>query len=435
MQTYLVGGAVRDTLLGLPVIDRDWVVVGATPQQLVAQGFTPVGKDFPVFLHPRTREQYALARTERKTAPGYRGFAIHAAPDVTLEQDLERRDLTINAVAVAADSLDAGGNFDPAQVALIDPHGGQRDLQQRTLRHVSDAFREDPVRMLRVARFAARFADFSVAPATMALMRSMVTEGEAAALVAERVWQELARGLMERTPARMLAVLRASGALQALLPELGASQAGADSDLVSGKSWPDSSSSDDSPDAHRARALDQCAATHAPLSVRFAGLCRHVPMGTDLKRKQTPVTRLCQRLRVPADCRELAELAVREAHSIDGSAALDADALVRLLERCDALRKPARFAELLWVCDCDARARLPTPGAPYAQRPHLLAVLAAAQAVATDPISRHATATGLTGLQIGALIHGARVAAVQAMIAHSHIGTAPTEPVSPGSAV
>ena len=206
MRTYRVGGAVRDALLGLPVHDEDWVVVGATPDQMIEAGFLPVGKDFPVFLHPETREEHALARTERKTGRGYHGFAFHAAPDVTLEQDLGRRDLTINAIAQAEDG------------ALIDPYGGQRDLRARVLRHVTEAFREDPVRILRVARFAARFAEFSLAPETLDLMRAMVEEGEADHLVPERVWQELARGLMESRPSRMFDVLRSCGALARVLP-------------------------------------------------------------------------------------------------------------------------------------------------------------------------------------------------------------------------
>jgi tRNA nucleotidyltransferase (CCA-adding enzyme) len=203
MEIFMVGGAVRDALLGLPVQDHDWVVVGATPDELTALGYLPVGKDFPVFLHPQTREEYALARTERNTARGYRGFAIHAAPDVTLEEDLARRDLTINSIAAPALPQRDGAGFEAYLAALIDPYGGQGDIRDKVLRHVTDAFREDPVRILRLARFAARFADFTVAPETMALMREMVSHGEVDALVAERVWQELARGLMERTPSRM----------------------------------------------------------------------------------------------------------------------------------------------------------------------------------------------------------------------------------------
>ncbi|NUN62652.1 MAG: multifunctional CCA tRNA nucleotidyl transferase/2'3'-cyclic phosphodiesterase/2'nucleotidase/phosphatase, partial [Burkholderiaceae bacterium] len=212
MQIYMVGGAVRDRLLGRPVNDHDWVVVGATPEQMVAQGYLPVGRDFPVFLHPQTREEYALARTERKSGRGYRGFVVQTSPDVTLEEDLSRRDLTINAIASCADGVGAE--------AIFDPYFGARDLQDKVLRHVTDAFHEDPVRILRVARFAARFTDFSVAPETMDLMRSMVAHGEADHLVAERVWQELARGLMEEQPSRMFEVLRQCGALKVVLPEV-----------------------------------------------------------------------------------------------------------------------------------------------------------------------------------------------------------------------
>jgi tRNA nucleotidyltransferase (CCA-adding enzyme) len=220
MQVFLVGGAVRDALLGLPVQDRDWVVVGATPEEMVSKGFVPVGKDFPVFIHPQTGEEYALARTERKSARGYRGFVVHAAPDVTLEQDLARRDLTINSIASHADSPWARGQFDADSSVLIDPYDGRGDIQRKVLRHVTDAFREDPVRILRVARFAARFPDFSVAPETNRLMKDMVADGEVDALVSERVWQELTRGLMSSKPSRMFDVLRACSALEKLLPEV-----------------------------------------------------------------------------------------------------------------------------------------------------------------------------------------------------------------------
>src|SRR5512144_1414270 len=239
MKVYQVGGSVRDELLGLPVQDRDWVVVGADPQEMARRGYRPVGADFPVFLHPQTHEEYALARTERKTGPGYKGFSFHAAPDVTLEDDLRRRDLTINAMARAEDGT------------LIDPHGGERDLRAGILRHVSEAFAEDPVRILRVARFAARFG-FAVAPETMALMRRMVQAGEADALVPERVWQELARGLMEKSPARMLAVLRECGALARVAPEIDAA--------FSGPQVPE----------RLAARLDHAAARGYPLATRFA---------------------------------------------------------------------------------------------------------------------------------------------------------------------
>ncbi|MCW5630534.1 MAG: multifunctional CCA tRNA nucleotidyl transferase/2'3'-cyclic phosphodiesterase/2'nucleotidase/phosphatase [Rhodoferax sp.] len=392
MEIYLVGGAVRDTLLGLPVKDRDWVVVGASPQQLVDRGFVPVGKDFPVFLHPASKEEYALARTERNSAPGYKGFTVHAAPDVTLEQDLARRDLTINAMAVSRQQLADDGSFDPASVTLDDPYHGQRDLQRRVLRHVTDAFHDDPVRILRVARFAARFDDFRVADETLTLMRSMVANGEVDALVAERVWQELARGLMEDTPSRMLQVLADCDALAHLLPELTGTPAEAGSAVQLG-----------------ARLIDEAACEQAPLSVRFASLCRAV---ADPSR----ITALCARLRAPNDCRDLALLAARESAAIDDSGDRDAAGLVALIERCDALRKPARFHELLQVCAIGAivDARIGADAYPPLRRLHT--ALAAAQAVPTDAIARREMAAGRSGPAVGAAIHAARVEAVAAAV-------------------
>ena len=406
MKTYLVGGAVRDTLLGLPVKDRDWVVVGATARELTDQGFIPVGKDFPVFLHPRSKEQYALARTERKTAPGYRGFTIHAAPDVTLEQDLERRDLTINALAVDAEALSGNGDFDATQVELIDPYHGQRDLHDKVLRHVGAAFREDPVRILRVARFAARFSDFQVAPETMQLMRAMVAEGEAAALVAERVWQELARGLMEDAPSRMFEMLHECGALAVLLPEL--------NDL-----WQSAETGSDrgsgSVQAHAMRALDRAAQSQASLPVRFASLFTAVQNPADHSTSPQQISRvqqLCQRIRVPVENRELAQLTSREYTAIHASMTLDAQALMLLLERCDAFRKPARFADLLLACECDARAEVAAQDAPYPQRARMTTVLEAAQSVTTQAVATRALSAGVSGKQVGELIYAARVDAV-----------------------
>ncbi len=437
MQTYLVGGAVRDSLLGLPVQDRDWVVVGATPEEMVAQGFLPVGKDFPVFLHPVTKEEYALARTERKTAPGYKGFVIHAAPDVTLEQDLARRDLTINSIAGHALQTRATGvfgtflgekqAFQPDLARLIDPHGGQQDLRNKVLRHVTDAFREDPVRILRVARFAARFADFSVAPETMQLMRDMVAHGEADHLVAERVWQELARGLMARKPSRMFEVLRECGALERLLPEVnklwGVPQRadchpeidtiklGSDSNFIAAHSaasmpgnWQMNLESDPN------LILDMAARLDAPLPVRFACLCHN--LGKDNLGSENLLKDVCQRLRVPTDCRELADVVAREHGNIQRSGSFNAVAVVRLLERCDAFRKPARFADVLLACECDAHGRQGLQETAYPQRQRLLGALAAAQSVATDSISSHALSTGATGIKIGEMIHAARVTAV-----------------------
>ena len=424
MKIYLVGGAVRDTLLGLPVVDRDWVVVGATPEEMVADGFLPVGKDFPVFLHPVTKEEYALARTERKTAPGYKGFVIHAAPDVTLEQDLARRDITINSIASYALQTRATGTFDakndektafqPDLSRLIDPYNGQQDLHNKVLRHVADAFREDPVRILRVARFAARFADFSVAAETMQLMREMVTHGEADHLVAERVWQELARGLMAHKPSRMFEVLRECGALERLLPEVN-------------QLWGVPQRADYHPEIdtgiHLMMVLDMSARLDAPLPVRFACLCHDLGKGTtpaDVlpkhigheERSARLLKGVCQRLRIPTDCRELADVVAREHGNIHRSGDFNAAALVRLLERCDALRKPARFADVLLACECDARGRLGREESAYPQRQRLLGALAAAQSVATDSIATHALSTGATGIKIGEMIHAARVAAV-----------------------
>jgi tRNA nucleotidyltransferase (CCA-adding enzyme) len=388
MEIYMVGGAVRDRLLGLPVQDRDWVVVGATPEQMVAQGYLPVGRDFPVFLHPRTREEYALARTERKTARGYRGFAIHAAPDVTLEQDLARRDLTINAIAIRAHLSGPDSAF--ALTDLVDPFHGQRDLAEKVLRHVTDAFREDPVRILRVARLSARFTDFQVAPQTLQLMRDMVQHGEVDHLVAERVWQELARGLMEEKPSRMFDVLQACGALARLMPELNAL-------------WAQPRCR-----AQVLRRLDTAARLQTPLPVRFA--CLTQESGSD---SPSFLPSMCERLRVPTDCSELAELVARERGNMERSAELGSADLMRLLERCDAIRQPERFALALLACECDARAHPDRENEAYPPARRLASCLQAARGVATQEVARQAQARGVTGPGIGALIHAARVAAVQ----------------------
>jgi tRNA nucleotidyltransferase (CCA-adding enzyme) len=416
MKTFLVGGALRDRLLGRPVTDHDWLVVGATPEEMAARGFLPVGRDFPVFLHPETREEYALARTERKSAPGYRGFTIHAAPDVTLEQDLARRDLTVNAIAMPAEFVAADGSFDPAPDKLADPFHGQRDLAQKRLRHVTDAFREDPVRILRVARFAARFDDFTVAPETMALMREMVETGEADALVPERVWQELSRGLMEARPSRMFEVLRASGALAVLLPEV---------DRLWGVPQPAAHHPEIDTGVHLMMVVDTSARLGAPLAVRFACLMHDLGKGTTAadmlprhigheKRSAELLRAVCERWRVPVEIRELAEVVAREHGNIHRSGELGAAALVRLLERCDALRKPARFADALLACECDARGRLGFEDRPYPQRERLLQVLSVAAGVATDTVARAAQQAGAAGPQIGEAIHRARVEAVAA---------------------
>ena len=416
MQTYLVGGAVRDALLGLPVTDHDWVVVGATPDVLIAQGFLPVGKDFPVFLHPRSREEYALARTERKTGPGYHGFAVHAAPDVTLEEDLARRDLTVNAMAVRADATDPT-HWEQAG-ALVDPYGGRRDLAAKVLRHITGAFREDPVRILRVARLAARFADFTVAPETRTLMREMVDGGEADHLVAERVWQELAKGLMEDTPSRMFAVLRDCGALACLLPEVD-------------RLWGVPQRADYHPEidcgVHLMLVLDMSARLRAALPVRLACLFHDLGKATTPaqllpkhhgheERSARLLAGICERLRVPTECRELADVVAREHGNIHRSGDLNPAAVVRLLQRCDAFRKPERFVDVLLACECDSRGRLGSSEAPYAPTPRLLAALAATQAVATHAIATAAMAAGVSGKKIGERIEQARVEAVRAAL-------------------
>ena len=420
MQTYLVGGAIRDALLGRPGSDRDWVVVGATPEAMVAQGFLPVGRDFPVFLHPQTHEEHALARTERKSAPGYRGFTIHAAPEVTLEQDLARRDLTINSIALPAELAGATGPFDlKDSEGLIDPFGGRRDLQAKVLRHVTDAFREDPVRILRVARFAARFADFSIAPETLALMREMVASGEVDALVPERVWQELARGLMEDRPSRMFEVLRDCGALAVLLPEV---------DRLWGVPQRAQYHPEVDTGVHLMMVLDMSARLVAPLAVRFACLVHDLGKGStpaDMlprhigheERSATLLAGVCERWRVPTEIRELAEVVAREHGHIHRSGELHAVGLVRLLERCDAFRKPQRFDEALWACECDARGRLGFDDRPYPQRERLRAALAAAQSVPTDAIAQAAQARGAKGPAIGDAIRKARTEAVAAALA------------------
>ena len=406
MQIYMVGGAVRDKLLGRPVNDHDWVVVGATPEQMLAQGYLPVGRDFPVFLHPETREEYALARTERKSGRGYRGFVVQSSPDVTLAEDLSRRDLTINSIATSADSESAS--------ELFDPYNGVQDLQAKVLRHVTEAFREDPVRILRVARFAARYHDFTVAPETLQLMSEMVQHGEADHLVPERVWQELARGLMEEKPSRMFEVLRACGALQVLLPEVA---------CLWGVPQPPLHHPEVDTGVHLMMVLDMAARLQAPLTVRFACLAHDLGKGTtpaDIlprhigheERSATLLQGVAERLRVPVDCRETAEVVAREHGHIHRSGDLGAGPLVRLLERCDAIRKPGRFAEVLLACECDARGRLGFDEAAYPQRPRLLAVLAAVQSVITREIAAKAAAKGVTGPQVGDWIHQARVEAV-----------------------
>ena len=397
----------RDRLLGRPSGDRDWVVVGATPEAMGAAGYLPVGRDFPVFLHPRTHEEYALARTERKTGPGYHGFVFRTGPEVTLEDDLSRRDLTINAMAQAEDGT------------LVDPWGGQADLAARVLRHVGPAFAEDPVRILRLARFAARFTDFSVAPETLALCRAMVEAGEVDALVPERVWQELSRGLMEARPSRMIEVLRDCGALARLLPEV---------DALFGVPQRADYHPEIDTGVHLMMVLDMAERLGTALPVRFACLTH------DLGKATTPADilprhlghegrsvkllgPLAARLRVPVECRELAELVAREHGNLHASASFGAEALVRLFDRCDAWRRPERFEQALQACECDARGRLGFEERPYPQADRLRGALAAARAVDSGAVSAEALARGLKGPAIGQALQQARIAAVAAAVA------------------
>ena len=412
MKAYLVGGAVRDRLLGQTgsrhTGDRDWVVVGSTPEAMVEAGYTPVGRDFPVFLHPQTQEEHALARTERKSGRGYQGFVVIASPEVTLEQDLARRDLTINAIAE-----------DPTTGELTDPFHGQRDLQQRVLRHVGPAFVEDPVRLLRLARLAARFADFHVAPETEALLARMVDDGEVDHLVPERVWQELSHGLMEERPDRMFEVLRGCGALKRLLPEV---------DRLWGVPQPAAHHPEIDTGVHLMMVLTMAVRLQAPLAVRYAGLCHDLGKGSTAPaewprhlaheaRSVKLAAQVSARWKVPNDCRELAETVAREHGNIHRSGDFNAGALMRLLERCDALRRPQRFHDALLACECDARGRGGLEDTPYPQRPRLAAALAAALAAPVQTIAEQALARGLGGPAIGALVRDARVAAIEAALA------------------
>ncbi len=402
MKIYLVGGAVRDELLGRPVQDHDWVVVGASPEAMQAQGFLPVGRDFPVFLHPQTKEEHALARTERKSGRGYHGFVFQATPDVTLEEDLARRDLTINAMARGEDGV------------IVDPYGGQADLRDGILRHVSEAFSEDPVRILRLARFAARFHGFTVAPETAQLMRDMVESGEVDHLVAERVWQELSRGLLEARPSRMFEVLRDCGALARLLPEVE-------------RLWGVPQRAEYHPEVdtgvHLMMVMDMSARLACSLPVRFACLCHDLGKGTTPaevlprhlgheQRSARLLKTVSERLRVPTECRELADVVAREHGHIHQSGTLGGAALVRLLERLDAFRKPQRVAEILRACECDARGRLGFEEQPYPQAARLQQALATALTVDTATVAQQASAFGKQGPEIAKAIHQARAQAV-----------------------
>jgi tRNA nucleotidyltransferase (CCA-adding enzyme) len=407
MKIHLVGGAVRDQLLGRPVSERDYVVVGATPGQMLDAGYRQVGKDFPVFLHPRTGEQYALARTERKTGPGYYGFATRFSPDVTLDEDLARRDLTINAMA-----LDADGS------TLIDPYGGRADLQARLLRHVSPAFVEDPLRVLRVARFAARFAPlgFSVAPETLALMREIVAAGELEALVPERVWGETVRALAEARPTEFFAVLRSCGALAVVFPEI---------DALYGVPQPERWHPEVDTGIHAMQSLAVAAGLSEATDVRFAALVH------DLGKASTPkqdwprhigheesgvelIEKLCRRLRIPNDHRELAVLAARHHGRIHRAAELRPATVLELLEQTDAFRRPERFERLLLTCEADARGRGERlRAAPYPQAALLRAALAAAAAVRPDPEA----IAGESGEVIAGMLRTARIAAIRTALA------------------
>lgn len=403
MRVYLVGGAVRDRLLGLPVRERDWVVVGARPEELETQGYLPVGREFPVFLHPVTHEEYALARLERKVAPGYRGFTTQFSPEVTLEEDLKRRDLTVNAMAEGE-----GGE-------LIDPYGGQADLAAHLLRHVSDSFTEDPVRVLRAARFAARFAGrgFRIADETMELMGRMVASGEVGALIPERVWQETERALAEDQPEVFFATLRECGALKVIYPEI---------DALYGVPQPPKWHPEIDTGVHVMLALAYAASRRVSTAVRFAVLMH------DLGKARTPpalwpkhhgheqagvplIEGLADRLKVPGSYRELAILAAREHTLVHRALELRPETVLKLLQECDAFRRPERFGELLAACEADARGRAGLESEPYPQAPYLSSALAAASAVTLSEAERR----GLEGPAIGEEMKKRRLAAVTAV--------------------
>ncbi len=413
----LVGGAVRDELLGLAQGERDWVVVGTTAAELEAQGYQRVGHVFPVFLHPVTKEEYALARTERKLGPGHQGFEMRAAPEVTLEQDLLRRDLTINAMARSADGA-------PGDRTIIDPYGGQRDLAAKLLRHVSPAFVEDPLRVLRVARFAAKFAPlgFTVAPETLALMRQIVESGELATLAPERVWQELARALATDRPSVFVQVLRDCGALAALLPEL---------DALFGVPQPAAHHPEIDSGVHTLMVLDLAARMSKDLEVRYAALLHDLGKGTTPaemlpkhhgheQRGAKIVTVVSERLRAPRAARELAELVAHHHLIVHRALELRADTTLELIEKIDGFRRPERFAQFLTTCEADARGRLGLEDRPYPQRARLEAALAAARAVDASAIAASArpqgrAADGVTGPEVAKRLRAARIAVIAAL--------------------
>ena len=399
MQIYIVGGAVRDELLGLPVQDRDYVVVGATPEEMVRLGYTPVGKDFPVFLHPDTHAEYALARTERKTARGYKGFQVHASPDVTLEEDLLRRDLTVNAIA-----QDDQGN-------IFDPFGGMADIKSRIFRHVSPAFAEDPVRILRIARFSARFDDFQVAPETQALMRQMVQNGEVDTLVPERVWQELARGLMEKRPSRMFETLRDCGALAKILPEV---------DRLFGVPQPEKYHPEIDTGVHVMLVLDYAAARNYSLAVRFAALMHDLGKGTTPpeewprhiaheERGVALVKTVCKRLRVPNDSSELGVMTAKHHGQAHQALEMRPATLLSLLQATDALRQGDRFESFLLACECDYCGRPGYADKPYLQAQRLRDALKAASGIDAGAIAQQCSSP----LQIRDQINAARLQAIR----------------------
>ena len=378
MQVFCVGGAVRDELLGLIVKDRDFVVVGSTPDQMEYLNFKPVGKDFPVFLHPKTHEEYALARTERKTGKGYKGFQIHADPSVTLEQDLARRDLTIN--AIAKDENDH----------LIDPYGGLDDLKLKIFRHVSPAFSEDPVRILRTARFAARFTEFSIAPETLELMRDMVKNGEVDALVPERVWQEIAKGLMEQKPSRMFEVLRECGALQKIMPEL---------DILWGVPQPEIYHPEIDTGLHIMMVIDYAAKQEFSLPIRFAALTHDLGKGTtpkDILPRHTGhevrgvdlLKEVSRRLRVPNDCKELAQIVAKFHGKVHQVSKMQPETVLQFLMDTDAIRQPQRFQEFLLACECDSRGRISFEESECLESQLLMRLLKAVLAVDAGAVAK-----------------------------------------------
>lgn len=418
MKRYLVGGAVRDQLLGLPVRERDWVVVGATPAALGAQGYKPVGKDFPVFLHPQTKEEHALARTERKSGRGYHGFSFHTGPDVSLEDDLVRRDLTVNAMA------------QDEQGRIIDPHGGRADLEARLLRHVSSAFAEDPVRVLRLARFASRFAPlgFRIAPETMALMREMVAAGEIDHLVPERVWQEAARALMQDRPSVFFTTLREAGALARVMPEL---------DALFGVPQPEKHHPEIDTGLHVMMVIDRAAKIGASLPVRLACLCHDFGKGITAPQRLPHhwghesaglplVEAFCSRLRVPTASRELALAVCREHLLVHQARELRPDTLMSLLERLDALRRPQRYEDFLIACECDARGRATLEDRDYPQPDFLREALRQVSKVQAAEVAQ----AGFVGAALGVELRARRVAALDAWkrLRASNAGAATPDP-------